>query len=354
MMERIARSTALEVKQVPKSQFDKPYLSDNYQEMEHYQPFTFPFMRPPNFYYPPIDGLEPDPDYPEDWLGGGGSSCAITCLGNGGRRECDVPIRCRLGFDSPDATPGNWKIYKSQDQSPLRIERISINENQHYNVEIYPEDNTWDGIITPEDYLNVTVEYTKPDIPCKDEVQMFCKSCLCPSGTFADGGSNPSTISPGSSPTITIQGGCPPYSWSVSGYLGYTLNVPITTSLSNTVTSASGACGVDYGAYVKVTVTDNCNDSVEILLLNTGGQWRYDHQAQICVSWVCGSCYIDPSTGHTICYEDIYKIDTAWGSGPDVPGDGCYKCSDSGQDRCGNSHSDWIACEDWYYWGCPP
>jgi hypothetical protein len=133
---------------------------------------------------------------------------------------------------------------------------------------------------------------------CDDTTRLKCDEagCTCPSGDFAyDDASTPDTIAPGGTISLFVSGGCPPYSWSVQTCCGYTLGSAITQGLSNTLTSASGTCGVHYGVAPQITITDACSDSVVFQIRNTGGHWgaQFVNIARCRVASVdCQSCFV--------------------------------------------------------------
>ena len=96
-------------------------------------------------------------------------------------------------------------------------------------------------------------------------------------------------IEAGGSITLHVDSGglaCPCYTWSVSPSSKYSLDKTKTNNDLEEVTlmAASGSCGSGYTSSTinaTVTVTDNCGESQQIVIRNTGGGWS---------SWVgfCG------------------------------------------------------------------
>ena len=86
------------------------------------------------------------------------------------------------------------------------------------------------------------------------------------------------TIASNSDISLWVDSGglaCPDYEWSVSG-TGYSLDDSTTKNDLETVTlsCAAGSCGVDYDVYCTVTVTDQCGETVNVVIRNTGGTWQ--------------------------------------------------------------------------------
>jgi len=104
-----------------------------------------------------------------------------------------------------------------------------------------------------------------------DDIYYWDGCCKIPM-TFDDA-STPDTIAPSSSITLYVEGGCPPYTWSVAG-LGYTLDFVSTVIGQNGLNCGGGTCGVNYDPFATITVTDACGTSIEIIIRNTGGQWN--------------------------------------------------------------------------------
>ncbi len=73
---------------------------------------------------------------------------------------------------------------------------------------------------------------------CCVTVELECCDCGSSNPLVFDSAVTDDTIAPGGTSAVGISGGCPPYTWSVSG-TGYTIPAT-TTGLTNTLTSAAG------------------------------------------------------------------------------------------------------------------
>lgn len=82
----------------------------------------------------------------------------------------------------------------------------------------------------------------------------------------------PDTVAPGGSITLYILGGVPPYTWNVTGE-GYSLEESETEGLSNVLSCVDGSCAVDYDLVAYITVTDSCNEEVDIEIRSYEGEW---------------------------------------------------------------------------------
>jgi len=112
-----------------------------------------------------------------------------------------------------------------------------------------------------------------------DEVAAETSACAsatagCVADVFAGAdpmawGSNPETIGAGATVNISITGGYPPFTWSLTG-TGYSLGATHTLGRTNTLT-APATCSA---AYATVSVVDACGDVIasdyEVLWLNGG------------------------------------------------------------------------------------
>lgn len=116
-------------------------------------------------------------------------------------------------------------------------------------------------------------EYWEKYEELKAEALEHCVTqCGCSEELEWDTTNSPTTIVAGSSVTVFVTGGRAPYKWSVSG-TGYSLLSEETEIGQNQVTCAGGECGTDYDAFMEITVSDDCGDTVSGELKNISGTW---------------------------------------------------------------------------------
>jgi hypothetical protein len=156
----------------------------------------------------------------------------------------------------------------------------------------------------------------------------------------------PEEIAPNNSITLSVSGGCSPYTWSVSGQ-GFTLDESITTGLTNTLNSNGTSCGS-----AEITVTDCVGNTTTKYIRGTEGQW-----VQIAT---CGV-----SVGHEGCSITVgkYRYDQEWcalcPSDPRSCEEACEH-SDCGGVFCNAAHYLCSGSETWcwarykatFEWGC--
>ncbi len=287
--------------------------------------------------------------------------CNISCFQTTKESDkCTAPIKCTYGAWTveADGNVGGWQVFDSTGKDITGSFIIKWKPSAGLNGQIWiTPDPSLIGILN-DDFETLTfVFHDKGNKPgsyyhpllqrwiqlvggkstCKDKRRLKCVSCICPSGTFAfDDGSTPDTIAPGGAINVFVSGGCPPYSWSVAG-LGFTMDNASTQGLVNVLNSPAGACGVNYGPVATVTITDNCTDSVQAVIRNTGGQWTQVNSQN------CGGGTTD-RTGtyvqtailrYRMDIDDIFNLNTYNLSCPGSPGtDGCFPA-----DPCGTLFS---------------
>jgi hypothetical protein len=267
----------------PHSDDKKPYMPDEYQEMEHYwTPYDPPNLVPPGM---PDDPRIPSnrPDNPS--TGGG-----------------DVPDRggeftgCLFGIPRGPLViqkgETTWSGIGVVISDPLVS--LGVNYGPVKVLTSYVDINACHARLTPNCIVGAQAleEFDEADHPHKIgdyfAAQVVAttasgETCAwdisvsnCPPETALewDYDSSPETIGQDDSVTVYIIGGSGPFKWEVSG-TGYTLTDAETSGRQNTLISDSGSCGS-----AIITVIDGCDDSVIGSVRNTTGVW--DEKASQC------------------------------------------------------------------------
>lgn len=255
MMEEIPRKAMLDQRWEKKSQFDKPYLEDDYHDMEHFQPpptgrlnlSRFNAAWPggmggkgfPSFSGPVPTGLD---------LPGGEAWCGLTLQPPA---NCIKPVEGVLsiihGFTEAELWSG-LRVYKNGARHRNYDFEGAVRPLRIYS-DPDPDTKDCDWAVWPATMDKIQAEiWTKNDdgVPvfrCKHKINVFCTipavDCCTdlPDGAFTwNTSSNPTTIASGGNATIYVQGGCPPYTWTVSG-TGAIWNGSGTSTLQSSFTS---------------------------------------------------------------------------------------------------------------------
>lgn len=405
MMSRVPRRAMEDQATIPRSQFDKPYLNDDYAEMEHFQPMPSTNFAWPDLVFPDFSGPVPDPNVDLSWVpkgAGGGIPCLMSLIG---------PMYCE-----PGAYP-DWSYRGSIYLSLVNLNflpslgdfldnvRVYINGSRYHNVTTGGSGRCGAGYLCIEKPPGGWVPGDKIYVDVKDAAkanfgQSLCsqvlivacieEACDCdspPEGVFAfDDGSTSDTITPGSSISVYVTGGCPPFNWSVSG-IGYNFTASNTQARNNVLRCSGGTCGPSFAAVADLTITDDCGDQVTAKILNTDGGW-VEQSTGVCeitgVGTITGS-----GPNYTITYTTenkrqvhVYNYHEVTEGAPDPCGDslcGTVDCSGStwcdgygleseGSCLVGAYGLGWCACEQaagdtcwcrrtyslaYYEWGCP-
>jgi len=221
-MRRVPRKAMQDQVAAPYSEMDKPYLVDSYAEQEHFQPPPYPLlglMGWPSWAFPSFPGPVPtDPAW-----GGGFVGCSISCSSNYVGKDCDRPISCGWLALTPPETVDRWKVFK--DGVLLAMARISL-EGGVSPIKIYPVAGTWDTYLDAgKEKVDLVVRfYDAGGSICEEEVTMWCPCCPAAATFEFDDDNTPDTIVAGSNIMVCVNGGCPPFTYNVSG-TGYTWNV---------------------------------------------------------------------------------------------------------------------------------
>lgn len=247
LTKKVPRRAMLDQRAEKKSVFDRPYTQDSYPEMEHY--YQLPGFELPE---PQFAGQVPTN---LEWPAPGSTACAVVCYSP--HYECEDAVECHVGI----VISGARSLGQFLQTAALRV-RVNGKNHTSFEVvgknrpipiiEIYPPQDDpnygcwlkWpDGQDTVE--LSLVSKETGYAL-CTYKLDVFCrKECECdcedpPTGAFSiDEDSTPDTIDPGGSITVYVQGGCPPYTFSVSS-TGYSFSPEETDDPYSTLSCAAG------------------------------------------------------------------------------------------------------------------
>ena len=124
----------------------------------------------------------------------------------------------------------------------------------------------------------------------------FSVRCYCVGDLAFDDASTADTIGQSSEIDIVFTGGCPTYSWTVSG-TGYTLDSATTTTPVNGLNADETACGT-----ATISVTDDCGQTETCYIRGTVGRWVLKTQ-NVCTMGGTGT-YMSEGPGY-VNYELI-------------------------------------------------
>ena len=302
------------------SEFQRPWLFDDYLPMDEYYPV--PFIYPD---WPEMQPVVSETFIPENW--------DTTCWCNifvSSPLYCDSPV----SVFAPAAFNNKGECIDSASFTVL-VNGIAVSEDRLtdftiFGFEVQPPVGGWNGVPfkdTPQDFIEVFIRGRRDPktkvrlLMCNEDERLFCRErleeCDCAAAdtfTFNDA-STPDTIAPGGAISIYVAGGCGPYSWSVVG-TGYTLDNATTEdgTVVNGLNSASGTCGVNYGPFATVTVTDNCGDSVEFTIRSTGGSWDFGSVCDACPrpagnECTTSACIMTPNVFDVIVGAEKWNMD---------------------------------------------
>lgn len=258
-MTRVPRKAIEDQQERPRSNFDKPYISDNYPEMEQFQPPPIIPIPKPHFPQPPFN--TPVPNAMDDWPESGGICKVILdgpfyCCCESGKNNVTEHERDYCYADAGmmqipiDLTPkggSSGDIVKTWLTSAIVTQNGARCITEYYEggptpLKIKPAtDNFADG-----DVLELWIYGANRKLSCHQKIEITCfqdKCCDCinpPEGAFTfDTTNTPETIIAGSSIDVYVTGGCPPFTWSVTG-TGYSFESGTTKQRVNTLVCATG------------------------------------------------------------------------------------------------------------------
>jgi hypothetical protein len=305
----------------PKSEFEKGYLNDSYEEMQYYYPsppgFTFFFniddypiefaeMLPPG-----AGGLQPgaeeshagcppflwcDPTNP-DTVDNGDS--AIICFGG----FCSSNISITLLEVSDDGFSLGSIVYFPAAHRACVTLKANLSSSEKGKAYIQAVDL---------DYAYSTMKYPYSDdyIPHPWAWKICtatCEPCDCDvvDNVAYDTENSDETIDQNSTATVIVTDGCGPFNWSVTG-TGFSFDDSTTDERTNTLSADDTACGS-----ATITITDKCGDSCTGYVRCTEGQWVQKEswsagwKPDCSMNW-CDSCAEDsPGCSHDMTQEII-------------------------------------------------
>ena len=221
------------------SELEKPYLNLGAPRAIHFEipepdwPTTrMPDQRNPALGLPHVSVGWGVPWWPPKLPEIGGVGCRFCVIVCGDLLDCDDILRCTVpSYCTYDGRggEGSWdvNIYEGDVES-VRTSKLANLPRIDVKVDASQALNVLEICYT--DQLGHQ---------CCQGVDIECEACDCAAADPFIADITPETIAPGGDATIGIAGGCPPYSWTISG-LGYTLASATTTGLTNTITSPSG------------------------------------------------------------------------------------------------------------------
>jgi len=287
------------------SEFEKPYLEDDYQEMQHFYPIP-PLPPWGDWDWIPPEGTTGGPPGAGPGFPGapGGlpvgvplDFCSITCWGDHAYYgdDCDEAVgECHLSVSSLGIV-GSWvvsgpvnKIDEFSDY--IYFSPVKPGESAR-SIKIYAD---WDNIplIDNRKEADFAVVYTdERGNVCKSEFTLSCvEKCDCyKEPVFIYDTGNPTSVAPEASVSIRVENGCPPFGWSVTG-TGFTFGQTNTDGTTNQLIAGSSACGM-----ASITVTDNCGATVTGAVACTAGTWY-----GCSYEWISEDCKGPGCTGERI------------------------------------------------------
>jgi hypothetical protein len=237
------------------SEFEKPYVDEDYRKM-HFDPPTpdwppFPPF-PPWPPLPPIEG--PVPGLP---------SCAIVCYEP---LDCDEPIWCHpsiwCGTDL-GCTLCSWVVEGATAGYTPHLTGVG-----GWGIDVWIDTS----LVEPGGEALIKICMTDPcgNVCCHDS-EITCKVCPPDIVISWDDGISADTIGQGNggfaTAGVAVLDGLGPYSWSVAG-TGFSMLHANTEGKTNTLQADDTACGP-----ATITVTDFCGDTTTGYVRCTAGQW---------------------------------------------------------------------------------
>lgn len=287
------------------SQFEKPYEGGHYQDIQfkipdpdwptwHFGQAALPKAPRPPFPYniDPRDRFRPEcPCCFFVWWG----DCSNEEL-NGGQF---MPVFSDYPYSSAThkwTISGNYVNFRTYPPAANANATAAFAHAAYFDFD--------QNALTGDGFAFVTLCYEIEGI-CQHCVDYWapCVQIACPPAVplSFDDPSTPNTIAAGGTITMYVLDGEGPFDWTTPS-TGYSFGSNQTAARNNTLTSATGTCGVHFDEYAEVTVTDACGGSVYFEIRNTSGHWVATG-ANIHAQTTCGSanlCMVTAAAGFAI------------------------------------------------------
>ena len=282
------------------SEFEKPYLDEDYRKMH----FDFPVPD-----WPIMPPLGPGPELPIPGPSPGLSLCAITCYVPGGG-DCSEPIWCHpsiwCGTDMScnlcswivsGATLGySWKHIVDEVPSKTRGIEIWIDEN-----------------LLTEGKALIHAQMQDPcGNLCGKDLEVTCKECPPDIVISWDSDNSAETIGRNAAVDVYVKDGLGDYTWHVAG-TGFSIP-ETTTGVHNVLSADNTACGT-----ATITVTDVCGDTTTgYVRCTAASDWVLKAPYDTCVisgaaSYLVGAYVFEYIAGNKRQLESIIRAAGATG-----------------------------------------
>ena len=283
--------------QRPHSDDKKPYMGDEYPEMEYYwTPYDPPHLVPPGFpddprlppNYPDIPWRPDDPDVPHEFYG-----CVFGIPQGPMFIAPGDTTFAGIGLEYNDLLTDLRVLYGPVKliSTPQSVNGCTLGPYPNCSVhlqaleEFDPEDyQAWNGY-----YPSQIQATTKSGQKCWLDV--WVKVCPASPALAWDRENSAETIGVHTTVVVSIVGGAPPFLWTVSGD-DYDMVNYKTNSRTNALYAGWSSCGP-----AVITVTDDCGDTVIGVVRSTAGWWQsLGHICQISEGGTWVATYV-PSGG---------------------------------------------------------
>jgi hypothetical protein len=272
----------------------KPYLWDDYQEMEYYfSPWNmnltwginFDISTPTQVIYTQNPGQGPR-----------FAHCFINQIGP---LHCNRSVKARAFVLTGGIKNWSYEVLQGDPEGITDVDNGTT--GGFWDYEVHPPPGGWTSFPDPNRHIiRICMEDNAGAVCCEDyrmvcypEEEEIAPPGCCITGPWLsfDNPSTPNTIVPGGTITLYILDGCPPFNWSTSS-TGYTLGSATTTVRNNTLTSAAGTCGIHYDVTADIAVSDTCGSGVTFSIRNTGGHWSNQGSLLTRCTGSCTTCFV--------------------------------------------------------------